>query len=106
MKQELYVAENKVAQISKDKIDGKIQFIKARILTFLDLRTILKDISSKELNESLKGQVDAMDLDTAPKLLVIWHLLTELLQPNKRLALSRAAKINQTKYFPKLMADV
>jgi hypothetical protein len=47
-----------------------------------------------------------MDLNTAPKLLIIWHLLTELLSPNKRLALSRSIKINKTEYFPKMMADV
>lgn len=58
-------------------------------------------MSSKELNAILKLQVEAMDLNTAPKLILIWHLLTELLPPNKRLALSREIKINKTHYFPK-----
>lgn len=77
-----------------------------KLLTCLELRTYSKDIKSKELNAILKSQVDVMDLDSSPKLLIIWHLLTELLPPNKRLALSRDVKINKTGYFPKMMADV
>jgi hypothetical protein len=58
-------------------------------------------MASKDLNAILKIQVDAMDLNTAPKLIIIWHLLSELLPPNKRLALSREIKISKTNYFPK-----
>lgn len=67
---------------------------------------LVKDTPSKELNECLKVFVEEMDLNSAPKLMIMWHLLTELLQPNKRLALGRAIKINKTKYFPKMMADI
>ena len=56
-------------------------------------------MASKDLNAILKIQVDAMDLNTAPKLIIIWHLLSELLPPNKRLALSREIKISKTNYL-------
>lgn len=41
-----------------------------------------------------------MDLDTAPKLILIHHVLTELLHEGKRLPLAVEVKINKTNYFP------
>jgi hypothetical protein len=42
-----------------------------------------------------------MDLDSAPKLILLFHVLTEILPQDKRLSLGENVNINKTDYFPK-----